>query len=148
MCQICHHRIAEHKFVRMIDGVSKSYRICSHCKALMDNKYSELRAEAARRAVPLEERVCPVCGTTFHDFRETGLLGCDNCYKVFDDYLIEYVRGYHGATTHCGMDATPPPPVDVETLYKELKTAVDSEDYIKASALKRKIEARWKDNNG
>jgi len=145
LCQICHHRLAEHKFVRITDGVSKTYRVCSHCKALMDNKYSELRAEAARRAVPVERRVCPTCGMTLRDFTETGLLGCDNCYRVFDDYLIEYIRAYQGATTHVGMDASTPPPVDVETLYQELKRAVDADDYAKAAELQKQIKKSWGD---
>lgn len=147
LCQICHHRIAEHKFVRVIDGVSKSYRVCSHCKALMDNKYAELRMEAQRRAVPVEMRTCPVCGMTLRDFTETGLLGCANCYKVFDDYLLEYIRGYHGATTHCGMDASVPKPVDVETLYREMKDAVDAKDFETAAKLKKEIEKRWRAAN-
>ena len=128
-------------------GVSTTYHVCSHCKALMDNKYAELRREAARRAVPVEERVCPVCGTTFRDFTETGLLGCDNCYKVFDDYLIEYIRGYHGATTHCGMDDSVPPPVDVEELYRDLETALAEKDYKRAEKLKRMIDDTWGTGN-
>ena len=143
LCQICHHRLAEHRFVRVMGGVSTTYHVCSHCKALMDNKYAELRREAARRAVPVEERVCPVCGMTLRDFTETGLLGCDNCYKVFDDYLIEYIRGYHGATTHCGMDASVPAPVDIEELYKQLKQAVETLDYARAEKLKKEIDRRW-----
>jgi len=147
LCQICKNRVAEHKFVRVIGGISKTYHVCSHCKALMDNKYVELRREAARRAVPVEERRCPVCGTTFRDFTDTGLLGCDRCYEVFDDYLVEYIRGYHGATTHCGMDASAPAPVDIEELYQELKKAVDAKDYAKAALLKKKIDERWRDAN-
>ena len=143
LCQICHHRLAEHRFVRVINGISTAYRVCSHCKALMDNKYAELRREAARRAVPVEERVCPVCGTTFRDFTETGLLGCENCYKVFDDYLLEYVRGYHGATTHCGMDDSVPAPVDIEELYRQLKEATDAKDEARAAKLKKEIDERW-----
>ena len=141
LCQICHHRIAEHGFVRVTGGVTTSYRICSHCKALMDSKYKELQAEAARRAIPPEKRVCTVCGTTLSSFADTGVLGCDNCYRVFDDWLIEYIRGYHGAVTHVGMDDTPPAPVDVEDLYKELAHCVESEDYEKAAILRKKIDA-------
>lgn len=140
LCQICHHRIAEHKFVRVIGGVETPYRICSHCKALMDNKYKELQAEAARKAIPPEKRVCPVCGSTLQSFSATGLLGCENCYHVFDDYLFEYIRGYHGATTHVGMDAKAPAPVDVEDLYKQLAVLVEKEEYEKASVLRKKIE--------
>lgn len=140
LCQICHHRIAEHRFVRVTNGVTTSYRVCAHCKALLDNKYKELQAEAARKAVPPERRVCPVCGMTLESFSATGLLGCENCYHVFDDYLLSYLRGYHGATTHVGMDAKPPAPVDVEDLYKELGVLVEREDYEKAADLRKKID--------
>ncbi len=140
LCQICHHRIAEHKFVRVTNGVTTSYHVCSHCKALLDNKYQELRAEAARKAIPPEKRVCPICGTTLQTFSATGLLGCANCYKVFDDYLLEYIRGYHGATTHIGMDDKAPKPVDVEDLFKELEVVLKTEDYEKAAKIRKKID--------
>ena len=140
LCQICHHRIAEHKFVRVLDGKETPYRICSHCKALMDNKYKELQQEAARKAIPPERRVCPVCGATLQSFLNTGLLGCESCYHTFDDYLTEYIRGYQGATTHVGMDAKPPAPVDVEDLYRELSHWIEREEYEKAAAVKKKID--------
>ena len=146
LCQICHHRIAEHRFVRIVGGVETSYRICSHCKALMDNKYKELQAEAARKAVPPEKRICPVCGSTLQSFSETGVLGCENCYHVFDDYLLEYIRGYHGAITHVGMDSKPVP-VDVESLYKQLAVLVQNEDYEKAAVLRKKIQRLMGGNN-
>ena len=139
LCQICHHRIAEHSFVRVVGGVETPYRICSHCKALMDNKYKELREEAARKATPPEMRVCQVCGTTLQQFSETGLLGCENCYHIFDDYLLEYIRGYHGAVTHVGMDARAETP-DLEALYRELAELTDKEEYDKASIVKKKID--------
>ena len=143
LCQICHTRIAEHSFVRVVNGVSTTYRVCSHCKALMDNKYKELQEQAVLRNTPPEERVCPVCGMRLNDFLSTGLLGCDNCYRVFEDYLVEYIRGYHGAIRHVGMDATPPPPTDVEELYRDLKAALDRKDYETAAKLKEKIDRVW-----
>ena len=146
LCQICHHRIAEHKFVRIVDGAERAYRICSHCKAMMDNKYRELKAEAARKAIPPENRVCGVCGCTLENFLSTGLLGCENCYRVFDDYLAEYIRGYQGATTHVGMDARPVS-VDVEDLYRELAELSEKQEYEKAAKVKRKIDAMLGKNN-
>ena len=145
LCQICHNRIAEHKFVRVVNGVSTTYCVCSHCKALMDNKYKELQERSVLRQTPLRERVCPVCGMRIDDFLSTGLLGCDNCYRVFEDYLVEYIRGYHGAVRHVGMDAAPPPPTDVEALYRDLKAAVDANDYEKAAEIKKKIDREWED---
>ena len=140
LCQICHHRIAEHKFARVVNGVTTSYRICSHCKALMDNKYKELQAEAARKAIPPENRICGVCGCTLQSFSENGVLGCENCYKVFDDYLYSYIRGYHGAISHVGMNADPPAPIDVEDLYRELAESVKKEDYGRAAEIRKKID--------
>ena len=34
-----------------------------------------------------EDRFCGVCGTTLTDFRESGMIGCPNCYQVFFDDL-------------------------------------------------------------
>ena len=145
LCQICHQRIAEHRFTRVIDGAETYYRICSHCRAVMDNKYRELKAIAARRAIPPEQRRCPGCGLTLAEFNASGMLGCDRCYETFDDYLSEYIRSYHGANTHVGMNAAPPPPIDVEDLYKELEILLAKKDYAGAAKVKEKISKIWGD---
>ena len=130
--------------MRVVNGVSTSYFVCSHCKAIMENQYKELQERSVLRQTPIEERICPVCGMTLNDFLSSGFLGCDHCYRVFEDYLVEYIRGYHGAVHHVGMDATPPPPTDVEALYRDLKDAVDADDYTKAAEIKKKIDREWR----
>ena len=49
-----------------------------------------------------ETPVCPVCGLTFEEYRQTGLVGCAACYDAFRKELMPVIRGIHGKTTHEG----------------------------------------------
>lgn len=35
------------------------------------------------------DKTCPYCGAKLHEFFQTGMLGCPECYKVFESE-IEY----------------------------------------------------------
>ncbi len=46
---------------------------------------------------------CPECGTTFGEFKESGLLGCPACYRSFEKHLSPLLdRAHEGATHHVG----------------------------------------------
>lgn len=46
---------------------------------------------------------CPVCSTTYAQFRHSGLLGCPACYKVFETQLGPLLqRAHEGGTHHTG----------------------------------------------
>ena len=94
----------------------------------------------------LSEMRCDVCGLTFKDFRQQGLLGCPNDYKVFPkplDSLLQ--RAHDGATQHIGKV---PPYADREQtrqasilrLRAELRDAVTAEDYERAASLRDRIK--------
>lgn len=91
---------------------------------------------------------CPTCGLTWAEFRQGGLLGCENDYAVFEKDLTPLVqRAHDGATHHTGKSparrggpATPSrKAVDLTKLRKELARAVDAEDYEKAAKLRDQI---------
>ncbi len=44
-----------------------------------------------------EARSCPNCGLQFGAYKKTLLLGCSQCYKVFEDLLLGDMRKIHGA---------------------------------------------------
>jgi protein arginine kinase activator len=51
---------------------------------------------------------CPVCGTTYAQFRQTGLLGCAKCYEVFETQLSPLIaRAHEGGTRHLGKTPRP-----------------------------------------
>lgn len=49
-----------------------------------------------------ESSFCPQCGMTLDEFRASGLLGCDECYRVFRKELLPAVRMAQGELCHKG----------------------------------------------
>lgn len=46
------------------------------------------------------EKVCPNCGTALREFQKSGLLGCAQCYHVFEEEVLKVVRRVQGKTRH------------------------------------------------
>ncbi len=47
--------------------------------------------------------VCPSCRLTFNEFKQSGLLGCADCYRAFEGQLGPLVeRAHQGGVAHCG----------------------------------------------
>lgn len=46
---------------------------------------------------------CPSCGMELAQFRNTGLLGCPECYRAFESVLAPLIeRAHEGSTHHTG----------------------------------------------
>jgi len=53
--------------------------------------------------VALKILKCDSCGLTFAEFKQTGLLGCPECYTAFEEQLGPLIaRAHEGATHHIG----------------------------------------------
>ena len=92
----------------------------------------------------LNQQSCPVCGITFYEFRNQGRLGCPHDYVVFWNELEPLILNIHGETKHVGK--TPRrSPVDSDQrtkliqLRREMKEAINDEDYERASEIRDKI---------
>lgn len=81
---------------------------------------------AAPSAAQAPAGVCRSCGLTLNHFRQTGLLGCPDCYAAFESQLAPLLQKAHeGASQHVGkrparlrgVDATAPvkPPAATRT---------------------------------
>lgn len=92
------------------------------------------------------ERKCPGCGMTESELRQSGRVGCPQCYTTFADILTPYVQKIHGATRHISTPPTPPaqtPTADpLQALREQLKTAVQNEDYEQAARLRDEIRKK------
>lgn len=89
---------------------------------------------------------CPVCGYSFLDFINTGLLGCSNCYNVFAAELNEIIRKLHGSNQHKGKIVsrsfgTLKAKRSIEDLKTQLDELVKLEKYEEAAKLRDKIKA-------
>lgn len=90
---------------------------------------------------------CEKCGSTFNDIVNSGKIGCADCYRTFYDKLLPSLQRIHGKTRHEGKT---PKAVKVETdsteskisrLEKELKDAVERQDFEKAARIRDEIKA-------
>ena len=89
---------------------------------------------------------CDVCGLTFLEFRQQGLLGCPNDYKAFEKVLVPLLeRAHEGASFHTGnipanADEDERTQAQLLRLRSQLKEAVEHEDYERAANLRDQIK--------
>ncbi|MDQ3136538.1 MAG: UvrB/UvrC motif-containing protein [Gemmatimonadota bacterium] len=91
------------------------------------------------------------CGATFQDFRESGRLGCSDCYRTFETPLRDLLRRLHGSTHHLGeryaereTERLPEPevvmvPPEASHLREQLRLAVETENFELAAELRDRL---------
>ena len=96
-----------------------------------------------------EEKVgpvqCPGCGMLYSAFRETGRLGCAECYQAFGTKLKPLLRRIHGSTRHVGKTPAHDPAAwtqqrQMQRLEDELQRAVEREDFERAAEIRDRIK--------
>jgi len=157
------------------DGSLEELWVCSECAAEMsplqqrpEGEVADLqafleilkgKAEAAAKPgdVPASEseiEPCPSCGMTFEHYRKTFLLGCADCYEAFADALTTDLRKIHGATRHVGAAPTGLAAETVERvmtvsdLKRQLRRAVEAEDFEEAARLRDEIRRLEESGSG
>jgi len=88
---------------------------------------------------------CPSCHATLSDFRESGRLGCADCYRTFEGSLRDLLRRLHGSSRHLGKRYAPPgegllttlPSTD--QLREQLRLAVEAENFELAAELRDRL---------
>jgi protein arginine kinase activator len=104
-----------------------------------------------------QSTACEQCGMTWSQFRQTGLLGCEHDYTLFEKDLTPLLQRAHESGTHhigkvpvrrgsggesgsggAGIPAARKR-IDLNKLRKELQRAVETEDYERAAKLRDQI---------
>ncbi|MCX8038780.1 MAG: UvrB/UvrC motif-containing protein [Candidatus Sumerlaeia bacterium] len=161
-CEKC-GRPATHKFTRMIEGHAVDFFFCPEHAAefsplqlqqtLVTPELAQLLAgllkseqgqKAADEAADTEELRCTTCGRAFRQYRQTLLLGCSDCYRVFEKPLQDDLRRRHGTVRHTQKPLVPaiagaPPAVMLEALQTRLEIAIADEDFELAVKLRDEI---------
>ncbi|MDR3332954.1 MAG: UvrB/UvrC motif-containing protein [Synergistaceae bacterium] len=104
--------------------------------------------------------ICSSCGLEYRTFRETGLLGCPECYEIFRFPLGAYLQKEQGAESHWdGMSGTfselgvagvrsgvifkdkekDERQENIRRLRSELSEAISREEYERAAELKEML---------
>lgn len=90
---------------------------------------------------------CPVCRSSYDDFKNTGKFGCAQCYQTFKNNIEPLLKRIHGSSRHTGkiykgspvQQTTGSFKISIEQLQEELMKAVKAENYEKAAELRDKI---------
>jgi len=96
-------------------------------------------------STPRSGETCSRCGGSLQDFRESGRLGCPDCYRSFEVPLRDLLRRLHGSTHHMGErynDRETEPPREqhhAAELREQLRLAVETENFELAAELRDRL---------
>ena len=158
LCQICGKNAASVHFTEINDNKMSELHVCERCaeEKGMHTPAQQHKFEIADLLAGMvdamtqtdEERVghvqCPRCGMAYSAFKETGRLGCAECYQAFQFQLRPLLRRIHGDTRHKGKS----PARDgegvsrsrqMQRLHDELQRAVEREEFERAASIRDDI---------
>jgi len=120
LCDNCGKNEANVRYSENINGKTKELNLCEECSEKlgitkmdfsMPIDFSSFFGEfmedfSTPEFMPLFGEVkslkCNNCGYTFDDIVNTGKLGCENCYDVFESKISPIIKKIQGANTHVG----------------------------------------------
>lgn len=91
------------------------------------------------------DKVCPRCNLSLSELLRSNIVGCANCYKVFENEIRSRILQKQGTINHIGKKPSKliskiKIKEKIAELEKEKETAANEENYIVAEALKNQIE--------
>ncbi|WLD93497.1 UvrB/UvrC motif-containing protein [Alkalihalobacillus sp. AL-G] len=120
-CQECQQRPATLHFTKIINGEKNEFHICEQCAKekgdfipgsnsfsihnLLSGLLNFEQPIGGTSSAPREQqqKQCPKCGLTYHQFTKIGRFGCAQCYETFGTKLTPIFKRIHGGnTTHSG----------------------------------------------
>ena len=97
-------------------------------------------------APALGRDLCLAAAASFQDFRESGRLGCPDCYRSFEAPLRDLLRRLHGSTHHLGERYAEREPAaaaaageQAADLREQLRLAVETENFELAAELRDRL---------
>lgn len=167
LCEKCKKRTATVFYNENINGKTRSFSLCGDCAAklrekgdirditsmigsfadpfsdLHDNLFGGFFGLPAQKALS-EQKKCPTCGFSYLDISKRGKVGCCGCYSFFAEELMPMLHSIHGTTAHTGSvpsrhRAKRERNERLKILKKQLREAVDSENYELAATLRDEI---------
>jgi protein arginine kinase activator len=157
ICDECHERDAVIHLTQIENAQVTLRHLCERCaaekgveapavsKSPLGNFLAAMGKELEEAAGEDGTEACPRCGASLRNFRETGRLGCPDCWRSFEPQLRELVRRLHGSSFHVGERYLPAGAVDeadaelLGALREQLRIAVESENFELAAELRDRL---------
>ncbi len=175
-CEICNKKDATIHIQEIMNGIKKHLNICPECAAkkellesdfkgfnlaeILYNLSSHVINTSGQQQMPQQTPESPTsssepkhpvvscsqCGWNSAKFRETGRLGCANCYKVFEPVLALAIKNMHKGTMHIGKrpgsakDTNVKATLKLLDLQKKLEKHIKHEEYEEAAKVRDEIK--------
>ncbi len=160
-CDQCHEREAVIHLTQIVNEQVTTLHLCERCaaekgvessgsvaKSPLGTFLAAMGKELPDKAAPAtgaDRFACGRCGATLQDFRETGRLGCADCYRSFEGPLRDLLRRLHGSTLHVGERyaergrALPDSGGREADLREQLRLAIETENFELAAELRDRL---------
>lgn len=120
LCENCQNKDATS--IYLSPKTNKLMYLCGACYRKINNDV-ELESLAIKETSNIAfELKCDVCGETFEELKSSKLLGCENCYNVFKDFLADNFLHMFQEQNYLGKK---PNAYYVEKQIKELEQMVE-----------------------
>lgn len=163
LCDICKKNDANVHITKIVNGVKHEISLCERCaKEKGEFNFSSqidlsspftvqnILSGIMDYIVPNNKTQntfdisCSNCGTTYSEFKRTGLLGCSECYRSFDSTLRPIIRRVQGNSEHTGKLPRKAGESIIKRrklseLKENLQKAIASEEYEKAAQIRDEI---------
>ena len=158
-CDQCHEREAVIHLTQIVNEQVTTLHLCERCAAekgvespgnVVKTPLGSFLAAMGKNLPevappPRGGDTCPRCGGSLEDFRESGRLGCPECYRAFETPLRDLLRRLHGSTQHLGeryadrVGAPAESRIDTADLREQLRLAVETENFELAAELRDRL---------
>ncbi len=150
LCDKCKKNNATVHTSYNINGEVFESHLCSECAkqsdfkpfSSLDSFFSDITSSFYDPVSEIRgELSCDNCGTTLSDFKNTGKVGCQECYKVFKKYVDQVIGSVQYGEVHTGkcIEELDSHDRKVVELQLKLKRAVEEENYELASEIKKEL---------
>lgn len=156
LCEICGKNAATTHIRTVVNGKIYEKHICAFCAAnesygdIKSNNLSELLSlmlgESNLHFKKNEVMRCKCCGSSYSDIADSGKCGCAECYSVFYEQLLPYIKRVHGSTEHMGktLEKTPCEQNKIQEKLDELRAQLNQlikdEKYEQAAIVRDEIK--------
>lgn len=159
LCQKCNEKKASVHLTKIINGQKNEIHLCEECARknedfnwetpfTINNFLTGLLDSIQSSPIKvdyIQTTTCSKCGMNYGRFKQLGRLGCSECYITFNEKLMPLIKRIHGSENHIGKIPKREGSVirikkEIMNLRKELKRAVEKEEYERAVELRDRIK--------
>lgn len=153
-CQSCNRPITVY-LIALKNGTPQKASLCEDCAKKqgityhlplpLSQKILDKTSNLTNSLTPEKNITCPGCGLTTKQLLKKRILGCKQCYLIFESTLDKLIKKLHNnANQHQGKLGKKSAllnqiTTEITRLEKTLQACIDSEEYEQAAVLRDEI---------